>query len=115
MAWLYQRDDSAKWWVGYRVNGRQFLRSTGTEDRAQAERELAKLEAVNQAHKAGSLTDEFIRLLTNTHSTAETLRGFVVQWLAECKDLSHHTLTKYRDGLEEFCNHVNANDSAPLL
>jgi len=37
MAWLYRRQDSNKWWIGWRANGRQFLKSTGTEDKSLAQ------------------------------------------------------------------------------
>jgi site-specific recombinase XerC len=115
MAWLYKRDGSENWWLGYRLNGRQYLRSTKTGDRQKAEQELAKLNAVDQAHKAGSLTDEFVALLTRKRSSGETLRGYIRQWLAECKDLSGATLIKYRSVPEEFCKYLNATETAPLL
>jgi integrase len=115
MAWLYQRDGSENWWLGYRLNGRQYLRSTKTNDRKKAEQELAKLNAIDQAHKAGSLTDEFVALLTRKQSSGESLRGYIQQWLAECKDLSGATLIKYRSVPEEFCKYLNATEAAPLL
>jgi integrase len=115
MAWLYQRPDSKKWWIGYRVNGRQVLRSTKTSDRADAERELAKLDAITQANKAGSLTEEFVALLTRKESSGQSLRSAVKQWLNECKDLSVRTLPGYRGVTDEFCDYVNATDTAPLL
>lgn len=113
MAWKYKR--GGVWWIGYRLNGRQILRSTKRSSEADANREIAKLNALDQAHKAGSLTEEFFRLLTNNTATADSLRGFVKQWLAECKDLSAKTLERYREVSEEFCEHLNATDSAPLL
>ncbi len=115
MAWLYKRPGSEYWWIGYRVNGRQILRSTKTSDRDQAERELAKLEAVAQAHKAGSLTEEFIALLTRKESSGQSLRAGVAQWLNECKDLSVRTLPGYRGVTEQFCEYLNATDTAPML
>jgi integrase len=115
MGWLYKRSESENWWVGYRLNGRQYLRSTKTNDRKKAEQELAKLNAVDQAHKAGSLTDEFIALLTRKQSSGNSLRTCIRQWLAECKDLSGVTLIKYRASLEDLCIYLNATDTAPLL
>ena len=115
MAWLYKQAASENWWIVYRLNGRQYLRSTKTSDRKKAEQELAKLNAVDQAHKAGSLTDEFVALLTRKQSSGDTLRGYIRQWLAECKDLSEATLKKYRAIPEEFCLYLNATDAAPLL
>lgn len=115
MAWLYKQAASENWWIGYRLNGRQYLRSTKTSDRKQAEQELAKLNAVDQAHKAGSLTDEFVALLTRKQTTGEPLRGYIRQWLAECKDLSDSTMKKYRAIPEQFCTYLNATENAPLL
>ena len=115
MAWIYQRPGSEYWWLGYRLNGRQYLRSTKTSDQKKAEQELAKLNAVDQAHKAGSLTDEFVALLTRKQSSGDSLRGYIGQWLAECKDLSGATLKKYRAIPEEFCLYLNATETAPLL
>lgn len=115
MAWLYKQNNSENWWLGYRLNGRQYLRSTKTSDRKKAEQELAKLNAIDQAHRAGSLTDEFVALLTRKQSTGDSLRGYIKQWLAECKDLSGATLIKYRSVPEEFCKYLNATETAPLL
>jgi integrase len=115
MAWLYQRPDSKKWWIGYRVNGKQILRSTKTSDRKEAERQLAKLESVAQAHAAGSLTQEFIRHLTGVESSGDTLHALREQWLNECRDLSPETTKKYKGVLKDFSKHVNATETAPLL
>jgi len=115
MAWLYQRPGSSKWWIGYRVNGRQVLRSTKTRDRKAAERQLAKLESVAQAHAAGSLTQEFVRHLTRVESSGDTLHALREQWLNECRDLSPRTVESYRGVLNEFYGFVNATDTAPLL
>jgi integrase len=115
MAWIYKQTNSKNWWIGYRLNGRQYLRSTKTSDRKKAEQELARLNAVDQAHRSGSLTDEFVALLTRKQSSGESLRAYVRQWLAECKDLSGQTLKKYRAIPEEFCVYVNATDDTPLL
>jgi integrase len=115
MAWLYRQANSKNWWLGYRLNGRQYLRSTKTSDRKKAEQELEKLRAVDHAHKAGSLTDEFVALLTRKQSSGESLRAYSRQWLAECKDLSWRTTERYEDVINEFCDYLNATDTAPLL
>jgi integrase len=115
MAWIYKQANSKNWWLGYRLNGRQYLRSTKTSDRKQAERELEKLNSIAHAHKAGSLTDEFVALLTRKESSGQSLRSAVAQWLNECKDLSVRTLPGYRGVTNKFCDYVNATDTAPLL
>jgi integrase len=113
MAWKYTR--GGVWWIGYRLNGKQILRSTGSVKEADADREISKLNSLYHAHKAGSLTEEFFRLLTNQQFSSEALRPYVQQWLRDCKDLSASTLTKYRDSLEEFCIHANATEVSPLV
>lgn len=115
MAWLYKQPGSENWWLGYRLNGHQYRRSTKTTDRKRAEQELEKLRAVDHAHKAGSLTDEFVALLTRKQASGESLRTFARQWLAECKDLSGVTLTKYRGVTDELCTYLNATETTPLL
>jgi len=76
MAWLYKAARYLKnWWLGYRLNGRQYLRSTKTSDRKKAEQELEKLRAVIRP-QSGSLTDEFVALLTRKQSSGESLRAY---------------------------------------
>jgi integrase len=113
VAWLYERN--GVWWIGYRQGGQQYLRSTKTRDRKRAQQELTKLEMMTQAHAAGSLTEEFFRLLTRKASAGDSLRAVVTQWLGECKDLSRVTLERYSQVIEEFCGHLNATDTIPLL
>ena len=55
MAWLYRQKGSKKWWLGYRLAGKQILRSTGTDDKAEAERQLAKVQAMFEAHRTDRL------------------------------------------------------------
>ena len=115
MAWLYKQKESDLWWIGYRVNGKQIRRSTGTDDREVAERQLAKLESIAQAHAASALTQEFVRHLTRVESSGDTLDAYRKQWLAECRDLSPMTLKKYKGVLDDFYVFVNATETAPLL
>jgi integrase len=115
MAWLYKQKGSDNWWIGYRANGRQILRSTKTSDRKAAQRQLEKLESIAHAHAAGSLTQEFVRHLTRVESPGDALHTFRQQWLNECRDLSANTVERYGDVLDEFCEFVNATEAAPLL
>jgi len=115
MPWLYKQNGSENWWVGFRLNGQQFRRSTGTADKKQAERELEKLNAVQSAHKAGSLTEDFVAMLTGKNTSGQSLRLYVQQWLDECKSLSPQTVKKYKAVTTEFCDWLNATDEAPLL
>jgi hypothetical protein len=115
MAWLYKQKGSNKWWIGYRVNGKQILRSTKTNDRAAAERQLAKLESISHAHAANALTQEFVRHLTRVESSGDSLHTYRKQWLNECRDLSGKTVERYEDVIDEFCEFVNTTETAPLL
>jgi hypothetical protein len=115
MAWLYKQDGSDNWWIGYRVNGKQVRRSTKTSDRKAAERQLAKLESVAQAHAAGALTQEFIRHLTGIEAASDTLHALRGQWLNECRDLSPRTVERYKGVLHDYYSFVNATETAPLI
>src|SRR6266700_7570618 len=64
MAWLYRQNKSQYWWIGYRINGRQYLRSTRETDRAEAEKLLAQFGTIQEANRAGRLTEEFYLALT---------------------------------------------------
>jgi integrase len=115
MAWKFKRSNSENWWIGYYLHGKKYRRSAKTSDPVQADREIAKLDLLAQAHKAGSLTEEFFRLVTRNNAATDTLHGFSRQWLAECKDLSSVTVDCYRSAIESFCAHLNADEKAPLL
>lgn len=112
MAWKFKRPESEHWWIGYRLNGKQYRRSTGSADESEADKQIASLGLINQAQKAGKLTDEFFRLLTDRTASSDSLLDVTKLWLTECKDLSPVTLKKYRDTLSEFSQTVNA--ASPL-
>jgi integrase len=117
MAWLFKRDGSNNWWLGYRFNGRQYRSSTETPDKAEAERQLAKVRAMYEARKAGSLTEDVYRVLSGTQNRGlDSLRATVDVWLAECKtNVAPKTLERYRDIANDFCTFLNAGDTKPLL
>lgn len=116
MAWLYKQKNSENWWIGCRINGRQILKSTGTADRQEAERQLAAIEALNQAHRAGTALDEIYRALSGKGESVVTLRASVAAWLAEIDGTTApSTLGKYRDTLDEFMKSMNATDSKPRV
>ena len=62
MAWLQKRGNV--WWIGYRLNGQQVRRSTSRTNRSDAEKELAKHDAMESARAAGALSEEFFQLVT---------------------------------------------------
>lgn len=117
MAWLYKQTGSDNWWLGYRSNGKQYLRSLRTPNRQEADRELAKVRALYEAQKADTLTEEVFQVLTGkTNHTRETLKGAMEMWLTECSgDLSAATTTRYRGVARDFYAFLNADDTRPLL
>jgi len=119
MAWLYTRkgDGSKNWWIGYRFNGKQYRASTKTSDKAEAERQLAKVRAMYEAKKAGSLTEEVFRVLSGTtNQGTDSLRAIVTVWLAECETgVATKTHERYGDIANDFCTFLNADDAKPLL
>lgn len=115
MAWKFKRPESNHWWIGYRLNGKQYRRSVGTSDETKADAELAKLDIIRRAHDAGRLTDEFYRLLTKPKGGMFSLRKYADQWLSECKDLAEYTQERYKDLLGQLCRYLQATDDAPLL
>ncbi len=114
MAWLYKR--GGKWWIGYRHNGKQVLASTKTNDKAQAETELHKVEVMFEAHKHCTLTDDLYRALTGNGIPAVTLAAEMDGWLAETE---HSTATNTHDSYtaiaEEFKTFLGATDKGPML
>lgn len=115
MPWLYKQKGSDNWWIGYRVNGKQVLRTTKTNNREEAERQLLKLDAAAAAHAAGTLTREYIELLTKQESNSDTLDAYRKKWLVDCRDLSPMTQKKYVGVMKDFCDFVNASETTPLL
>lgn len=116
MAWLYQQKGSANWWIGYRQGGRQYLRSTGTANKARAEQELAKVQTMFLAQRAGNLTDELYSVLTGKALPRVPLMTALDDWLAEVKaTTAPRTLEKYLAVAREFQTHLNATETLPLV
>lgn len=101
MAWLYKYKQSTNWWIGYRVGGKQRAKSTGTSDRAEAQRKLEKfqqkvgrqgrkkgtikLTALSQAER-GELLDSFIHGRFEDQASIEMgVEHFLKQFDKICK------------------------------
>lgn len=114
MAWIYRR--GGKYWVGYRHNGKQVRRSTGTNDRQAAERELEAVKMMFSANAHGNLTEELFRLLTGKQRARVTLRAALRDWLLEAEgSASAATVDKYRLVARELEAFFNATDAKPLI
>jgi len=117
MAWLYQRPDSKKYWIGWRANGRQFLRSTKTEDKKQAEEKLKEFQLIEQAKHSNKLTDDFVSSISGTASKGGlTMKAAVREWMSEVKGATLKTTwTKYDSVTREFCDFIGATEKGPAL
>ncbi len=116
MPWLYKQKGSNNWWIGYRQGGRQVLRSTGTADRHEAEKQLAQVQTLFAAHKAASLTEELFHALTGKHLPQVTLKAALEDWLAECRgSTSEKTFDRYEGIAENLAASLHATDTHPLL
>lgn len=71
MAWLYKRGDSKNWWIGWRANGKQYLRSTKTSDPKKAAVKLKEFELLEMAHHSDKLTDDFVKSLKHNLTPAK--------------------------------------------
>lgn len=118
MAWLYKRPGTARWWIGWRVNGKLFAKSTGTEDRAEAEKKLAEIETLQQWKAAGRLTRDFVESLTGPSQSGKpvSVRGELDGWLAETKGgAAASTLRRYSEIGEAFAVFLNATPKGPMM
>lgn len=116
MAWIYQRPDSKRWWVGFRRNGRQFLQSTGTSNKAEAEKKLRHFQTIEDLERDGRLTESFIEALTGKKQAGITLRAAATDFLAEAKgSTAERTFERYEAIVKAFLQSVSADEARPLL
>lgn len=115
MAWIYKRGE--KWWIGWRNgDGKLVQKSLKTTKKTDAETELARLDLIEQAHAAKSLTADFVAAITGkTAERKKTVAEYLDAWLANARaHLAHGTIQKYEQLAREFKAHVKA-DAAPIL
>ncbi|MDR3455894.1 MAG: tyrosine-type recombinase/integrase [Verrucomicrobiae bacterium] len=116
MPWLYQRKDSDCWWIGYRMNGRQFRESTGQVEKSDAERELARVNALIAAQKANALSQELFEHLTGKALPNVTLKAALADWLNESTGANKPaTVTKYSAAAAALEVFFKADDRGPGL
>jgi integrase len=115
MAWLYQRDDSGRWWIGYRHHGKQILESTGQTDKAEASKVLAKVEAMLALERAQALTRGAFEQISGTKLPTKTLKAALDNWLAQAKaSAGPRTVEKYELLAGELIKFFHATDQGPL-
>jgi integrase len=116
MAWIYKQAGSKKWWIGWRANGRQFLKSTGTTDKTSATQKLREQEFLLQAQIDGRLTEQFYEALTGKSLPNVTLAAAAKDWLAEARaTTARGTVEKYEHVCQDFLEYVRASETGPLL
>ena len=114
MPWLYRR--RFVWWIGWRANGKQFLKSTGETEKAKAEEKLREYEFLERAKRDGKLTQDFISSLTGRALPSRTLKRSLGDWLEEAQgSTSEATADKYRGVAREFSAFIGATDKGPML
>ncbi len=116
MAWLYKRPGSKFWWIGWRANGKQFLKSTGTDDREKAEGQIEELKALRLWKQQGKLTKEFIESLTETGIRPRSIQTEFAEWLTEAEgSTAPATLRRYKEVSSAFLKELNATEAGPIL
>jgi integrase len=114
MAWLYKRKN--RYWIGWRQNGRQFLRPTGETVEKEARKQLEKINLLEAARKADALTEDFYRAATGKQIAGVTVAAFLTQWLSEAETTTApNTVRKYRQVVREFGAHLDAEATAMRL
>src|SRR5260221_12734198 len=117
MAWLYRQNNSQYWWIGYRINGRQYLRSTRETDQAEAEKLLAQFGTIQEANRAGRLTEEFYLALTQQQQLRRNvLKAAVKEGMKECKGATAaRTQRRNRVIAKAFLSFLRAWNARPFL
>jgi integrase len=114
MAWMYKR--GTRYWIGWRHNGKQFLKPTGETIKEEAEKQLRDLKLLENARTADALTEDFFRVVTGKQIKVLTLADFLKQWLSEAeRTTAPNTMTKYRQVVREFSKQIGAEASGIRL
>jgi integrase len=107
MAWLYKNGN--RYWIGWRQDGQQFLRPTGTANKQEAQKHLEKIRLLEAARNADALTEDFFRAATGKRIMAVPLAGFLQQWQTEAEaNTVPNTMRKYRQLVREFGAYADA-------
>lgn len=117
MAWLYQRDGSKFWWMGWRTpDGKPHFKSTKCSDRAEAEKQLAAVEALFSARASGAVLADVYASLTGQATPRVTVKAALADWLTECEGANAvKTQERYRAVADAFATHLGAGDKGPML
>ena len=98
------------------MNGRQFLESTGQAAKADAEKELSRVNAMIAAQKANVLSQELFEHLTGKTLPNVTLKAALADWLNEAAGANKPaTVTKYSATAATLADFFKADDRGPGL
>jgi integrase len=117
MPWLFKyKGKSDRWWIGYRLNGQQYLRSTGYVERDKAEQELARAKSMVEAHKAKMLTRDLYEHLTGRALANMTFKAALEDWLKEARGATGaRTVEKYTLLQTAMTDFFKLTDRGPML
>jgi integrase len=116
MSWIYKRNDSDRWWIGYRQNGVQVLSSTGQTSEEEAKKFQAKIDAMLAAQRAGALTVELFQEISGKKLPTMTVHAAMADWLTEAAGATgKRTLEKYQSFADAFKKHFHVTEHGPLV
>ena len=82
--------------MGFRSGGKQYLRSTGTADKREAQRMVSQLKSMQGAVRRGQLNQELFAILTGTDAKPVALETAIQDWLHEgAGHWSSQTIRRY--------------------
>ncbi|MHB1307208.1 MAG: tyrosine-type recombinase/integrase [Limisphaerales bacterium] len=92
------------------------MRSTGTSDRREAEQQLARVELLHGAARAGNLLEDVYRSLTAKQAARIPLKRAIDDWLDEARTAtSPGTFARYQAIARGFGQFLKATDERPAL
>lgn len=117
VAWLYKRDGSKFWWLGWRTpDGKPHFRSTRCQDRTEAQKQLAGVEALFSAHRSEAPLEAVYLSLAGRATPRVTVKAALADWLTECEGSNAvNTQERYGALAEAFAAHLGASDKGPML
>lgn len=116
MAWLFKQPGSQCWWLGWRVNGRLFRKSTGETDRKEAQTKLEDHNFLSRQAAAGRLNESLFESFTGKPLSQLSLKSAIDDWLNECKGAtSPGTLERYQVVADDLIDYLKATPQRPLL
>lgn len=83
MAWVFKHNDRKVWWIGTRIDGKLFYRSTKERDEGKARAMLADIKAMEERAAAKKLNRDFYEALTGDKIEEARLFASLDQWLKE--------------------------------